>query len=335
MITPIETSGAQLARERASASPRLAIVVPCYNESEVLNTSIDALTGLLRELQDGAQCSDGSFVVFVDDGSSDTTWDLIDAAATRWPGRVHGLRLARNAGHQYALLAGLTYVSDKCDAAISIDADLQDDLAALPQMLGEYRKGAEIVLGVKEARAPDPLFKKITAAGFYKLMHWLGVQLTENHADCRLMSARALRNLNAFPEYVLFLRGLQPLLHRRISTVTYAISPRAAGHSKYTLGKMLALAWNGITSFSIVPLRLITFSGAFVFVVSLGFAVNALIEVAHGNAVTGWASITVPLYLLGGLLMLSIGIVGEYVGKIFLEAKRRPRYLVDDIVNKG
>jgi glycosyltransferase involved in cell wall biosynthesis len=311
--------------------PVVAIVAPCYNESEVLPISIPRLVDLLDSLERQHGCSPDSYVVLVDDGSRDNTWDLIASAASAHAGRIRGLRLSRNAGHQYALLAGLDHVTGQCDAAISIDADLQDDLEALPRMVAEFRAGAEIVLGVKESRVIDPALKKLTALIFYKGMKWMGVNLVENHADCRLMSARALENLARFPEYLMFLRGLQPLIHNRIATVRYSISPRLAGESKYPLSKMMALAWNGITSFSVVPLRLISIIGAAVFSISLLLAFYAFWQALAGDTLPGWASITVPLYLLGGMLMLSIGVVGEYVAKIFMEVKQRPRFLVDEV----
>jgi polyisoprenyl-phosphate glycosyltransferase len=206
-------------------------------------------------------------------------------------------------------------------------------LTALPLMVEEHRSGAEIVLGVKESRTVDPLLKKLTAMMFYKGMKWMGVDLIEDHADCRLMSARALDNLSKFPEYLLFLRGLQPLIHKKIAVVKYQISPRLAGQSKYPLKKMLSLAWNGITSFSVMPLRLISWTGATVFSLSLAFAVYAFAQRLAGHTLPGWASITVPLYLLGGMMMLSIGVVGEYVAKIFMEVKHRPRFLIDEVAH--
>jgi polyisoprenyl-phosphate glycosyltransferase len=312
---------------------KVAIVAPCYNEAEVLPLSIPRLMGVLDDLISSHNCASDSYLVLVDDGSRDNTWDIIAAAAEKYPGRVRGVRLSRNAGHQYALIAGLTYVTGNCDAAISIDADLQDDLDALPRMVAEHRSGAEIVLGVKESRTVDPAFKKLSALIFYKGMKWLGVDLVEDHADCRLMSARALDNLSRFPEHLLFLRGLQPLIHKKISIVKYHISPRLAGQSKYPLRKMLSLAWNGITSFSIAPLRLISWTGAVVFSISLIFAIYAFVQAVTGHTVAGWASITVPLYLLGGMMMLSIGVVGEYVAKIFMEVKQRPRFLVDEVAH--
>jgi glycosyltransferase involved in cell wall biosynthesis len=312
---------------------KIAIVAPCYNEVDVLPLSIPRLIAAIDDLATNHHCAADSYMVLVDDGSRDATWDIIAAAAMQHPGRVRGIRLSKNAGHQYALMAGLTYVTGDCDAAISIDADLQDDLNALPLMVAEHRSGAQIVLGVKESRTIDPPLKKLTAMVFYKVMKWMGVDLVENHADCRLMSARALDNLSKFPEYLLFLRGLQPLIHRKISVVKYHISPRLAGQSKYPLKKMLSLAWNGITSFSIMPLRLISWAGATVFSLSFAFAIYAFAQGVAGQTLPGWASITVPLYLLGGMMMLSIGVVGEYVAKIFMEVKHRPRFLIDEVTH--
>lgn len=310
----------------------LAIVVPCYNEGEILEVAIPRLLEFLDKLSAGNDCAQRSFIVLIDDGSTDNTWELIINASAQHPERVRGLRLACNAGHQGALLAGLDYVTGKCDAAVSIDADLQDDLAAIPAMIEEWRKGAELVLGVRESREADTWFKRNTALGFYRLMRWMGVDLVENHADFRLMSGRALRNLRQFPETNLFLRGLTPLVHQRMAVVSYKRKERLAGETKYPLSKMLGLAWNGITSFSVVPLRLISIAGFLVFLASLFMIAYALIGVVTGRVLPGWTSVVIPLYLLGGLIMLSIGVVGEYVGKLFLETKRRPRFLIDTIV---
>lgn len=310
----------------------IAIVVPCYNEEEMLGITVPALTSLLTSLARDHDCSEQSYVVFIDDGSRDATWDLIEEAAAAGPFR--GLRLACNVGHQAALLAGLDYVTDKCFAAVSIDADLQDDMNVIPQMISRCEAGAQLVLGVRESREVDTWFKRNTALAFYRLMTWMGVDTVENHADFRLMSNKALRNLQHFGERNLFLRGLPPLLHKRVETVTYQRAERAAGETKYPLHKMLALAWNGITSFSIVPLRLITYTGAGVFVASLLMIAYALAGVLMHDTMPGWASVVIPLYLLGGLIMLSIGVVGEYIGKLFLETKQRPRFLIDTIVGE-
>jgi polyisoprenyl-phosphate glycosyltransferase len=313
----------------------LAIVVPCFNESEILGLTIPSILRLLEALVRDSHCTEDSYVVLVDDGSKDDTWRLIEEAARSDSRRVRGVRLASNVGHQGALLCGLDDVTGRCDVAVSIDADLQDDLAAIPKMLSKYREGAELVLGVRETREVDTWFKRNTALYFYRLMRWIGVNLVENHADFRLMSDRALRNLQQFTEYNLFLRALPPFLHRNVATVSYARAERVAGETKYTLGKMLGLAWSGITSFSVAPLRLISAIGALVFLASLGLVAFAVLGVINHRTLPGWASVVIPLYLLGGLLMLSIGVVGEYVGKLFMEVKRRPRYLVDDRVGAG
>lgn len=317
---------------RANAALIYALVVPCYNESDVLQTTISRLADLVEDLVLTYGCSEQSFVVLVDDGSEDDTWELITAAVEHHPKRVRGVRLAQNVGHQGALLCGLDYATERCDAAITIDADLQDDLTAIPTMISEFQKGAELVFGVRESREIDSWFKRTTAALFYKLMRWMGADIVENHADFRLMSARSLRNLRKFSEYNMFLRGLSPLLHRKIAIVTYRREQRSAGDTKYPLHKMLALAWNGITSFSVVPLRLISITSGVVFLVSGVMAMYAFVGVAFGNTLPGWASVVIPLYLLGGLLMLSIGVVGEYVGKVLLEVKRRPRFLIDTVL---
>ncbi|MCG8992290.1 glycosyltransferase family 2 protein [Laribacter hongkongensis] len=313
---------------------QIAIVVPCYNEGEMLGISVPRLVSLIDDLVVSHGCSPHSYIVLVDDGSGDDTWNLIESAAERYPVRVRGLRLSCNVGHQGALLSGLDYVSDRCDAAVSIDADLQDDLAAIPRMIQELRKGAEIVLGVRVSRKVDTWFKRNTALGFYKFMRLLGVDLVENHADFRMMSNAVLRNLRLFSETNLFLRGLPSLLSSKISTVSYERAERIAGETKYPLRKMLALAWNGITSFSIVPLRLISAVGGGVFLLSLIMSIYAVFGMLTGKALPGWTSIVLPLYLLGGMLMLSIGVVGEYVGKVFMETKRRPRFLVNKVIGE-
>lgn len=310
---------------------KLAIVVPCYNEDEMLGITIPRLVSFVDDLIVNHGCSPDSFVLLVDDGSRDTTWKLISGACRHYK-LLRGLCLAVNVGHQGALLAGLDYVTERCDAAVSIDADLQHDLAAIPRMLEEYRSGAEIVLGIRLPSNSDTWFKRNTSIIFYKLMRVMGVDLVENHPDFRLMSAKALSALQQFSEVNLFLRGLPSLLHQRVSTVSYQQAERQAGETKYSLSKMLSLAWNGITSFSVVPLRLISLVGGGIFVFSLVMIAYSIVGVLSGAALPGWASIVVPLYFLGGILMLSIGVVGEYVGKVFLETKRRPRFLVDETI---
>lgn len=319
-------------QKRQDRPCHLAIVVPCFNEEDVLPLSIPTLLQKLRDMIDADQCTKDSYVVLVDDGSSDRTWDIIEEAVNGHVGSFRGLRLARNVGHQAALLAGLDYANGRCDAAISIDADLQDDINAMPRMIEAYRSGAELVLGVRESRDVDTWFKRNSAMGFYRTLRWMGVDLVENHADFRLMSASALRHLSEFSEYNLFLRGLVPMLHSRIETVTYDRSERAAGETKYPTRKMLSLAWNGITSFSVQPLRFISAMGFLVFFITLALLAYAMVGVFSGQVIPGWASVVIPLYLLGGLLMISLGMVGEYIAKLFLEAKQRPRFFVDTIV---
>ena len=313
----------------------LAIVVPCYNEGKILDLTIPALLQLMDKLVAEHGCNMKSFIVLVDDGSDDNTWDLIAIAAMRYPERLRGVRLVSNVGHQCALLSGLDYVTGKCDVALTIDADLQDDLEAIPAMVKEYRKGAELVLGVKRSRAADTWFKRKTALGYYKFMGWIGIYLVENHADCRLMSAKVLYNLRQFPESNLFLRGLLPLLHNRVATVSYDIAPRRKGVSKYSLARMLSLAWDGITSFSVIPIRLISIVGAILFLVSLFMTVFVLVGTMTGETPSEWTWVMLTAYLLGGLIMLSIGMVGEYVGKLLSEVKGRPRFLIDMIVGEG
>ncbi len=306
---------------------RLGVVVPCYNEEAVLPETIARLAALIRGLIEKGRIARESGVYYVDDGSRDGTWRIIQDAAAREPG-VHGIKLSRNRGHQNALLAGLEGAQG--DAIISVDADLQDDLGVIEKMVDLYVGGAEIVYGVRESRATDTIFKRITAEFYYRLLARMGVQIIFNHADYRLMSRRALQALERFGEVNLFLRGIIPQLGFTTATVTYARGERVAGESKYPLRKMLALAANGITSFSIVPLRLIA---------GLGFLISSFSAVMIGwivvgklfdNVIPGWASSVVPIYLLGGVQLLSIGIIGEYIGKIYLETKRRPRFLIEE-----
>lgn len=312
--------------------PTLAIVVPCYNEEEGLSTTVSTLRTLLNGLSRSGKCAANSLIILVDDGSRDATWTVIEKEWAEAPEVVIGIRLAVNGGHQNALAAGLDYATERSSATISIDADLQDDLSALEKMLDHYLDGSEIVLGVKNTRTGDTLVKRVTAWGFYGLLRWMGVKVQPQHADFRLLSSAALKNLRQFPEYHLFLRGFPFLLHRQVTTVHYDISDRKMGTSKYTFRKMMSLALNGITSFSIMPLRIITVLGFFIFLLSGVLSIGAVITALRGEAVPGWASTTVPLYLLGGVNMLCLGVVGEYIGKTYMEAKRRPRYLVDTIL---
>lgn len=312
---------------------KLAIVCPCFNEEELLASSVYSLYEFLDILIEKKMCSDGSFIVLVDDGSEDSTWDKIKLAAAKHPTKIRGIKLAFNSGHQNAIMAGMTYVAGYCDAVVTMDIDLQDDLNAIPVMLEKHASGAEIILGVKLSRTGDSIFKKATARIYYKLMQYMGVDLIPNHADFRLLSRQALNNLMQYQEKALFLRGLQPLIHKNIATVHYHISNRMTGVSKYTFSKMLSLAADGITSFSIRPLRMIFYMGAGVFVISSMLAIFSIISYLQGNVLPGWASITVPIYVLGGIVMLSIGVLGEYIARIFTEVKNRPRFIIDKLTD--
>jgi len=309
---------------------RLAIVVPCYNEQEVLPETNRRLLDLLAKMHSQALVSADSGVHYVDDGSGDGTWGLIEALAAADP-RVHGIKLSRNRGHQMALLAGLLTVEG--DALVSIDADLQDDVAVIETMVREHLSGAEVVYGVRDSRVTDTLFKRNTALAYYRLMKRLGVDLVHNHADFRLLGRRAVEALRQYGEVNMFLRGIVPLIGYKAATVKYDRSARFAGVSKYPLRKMLTFAAEGITSFSVVPLRLITVLG---FIVSL-FSFAMILFVVYGTlvmkaALPGWASTVVPVYFLGGIQLLSIGILGEYIAKIYLETKGRPRYFIERVL---
>jgi len=306
---------------------RLSIVVPCYNEQEVLPETNRRLLALLDRMQSQAMVSADSGIYYVDDGSRDSTWALIESLAAADP-RVHGLKLSRNRGHQMALLAGLLTVEG--DALVSIDADLQDDVAVIENMVREHLAGAEVVYGVRDSRASDSVFKRRTALLYYGLMKRMGVDLVHNHADFRLLGRRAVEALREYGEVNLFLRGIVPLIGYKAATVKYDRAERFAGVSKYPLRKMLAFAAEGVTSFSIVPLRMITVLG---FIVSI-FSFAMILFVVYGTlvmkaALPGWASTVVPVYFLGGIQLLSIGILGEYVAKIYLETKGRPRYFIE------
>ena len=309
-------------------APIIYFVVPCYNEEEVLPLTAGILGKKLVTLINAGVIGEESRILLVDDGSRDGTWKLIENL-NREDGYFLGLKLSRNRGHQNALLAGLSEAARHCDAAISLDADLQDDVDACDQMIERFKAGCDIVYGVRKKRTTDSAFKRLTAEGFYKLMNLLGANTVYNHADFRLMSRRALKGLKEFTEVNLFLRGIVPMIGYPSDVVYYDRKERAAGESKYPLGKMLAFAIEGITSLSIKPIRLITFAGIASFFVSIGFLVWAVVDFYRGNTVSGWAGIMVSIWFIGGLLLLSIGIVGEYIGKIYLETKRRPRYLVE------
>jgi polyisoprenyl-phosphate glycosyltransferase len=307
--------------------PTLTIVVPCYNEEAVLPETQARLLEVLDKLEEKHAISTQSKLVFVDDGSKDGTWRTIENLAEAEP-RITGLKLSRNRGHQNAVLAGLLKSSG--DILITIDADLQDDLDAIEQMISAHATGADIVYGVRKARDTDTWFKRTSAEAYYKLLAIFGVEIVFNHADYRLMSRRAIEALRAYGEVNLFLRGIVPQLGYPTAVVYYDRSERFAGESKYPLSKMLALAWQGITSFSTTPLRIITTLGFLISGGSFAFTMWAiLIRAFTEQAIPGWASTVVPIYLLGGIQLLCIGIIGEYLGKIYTETKNRPRYFIE------
>jgi len=308
---------------------KLSLVVPCYNEEEALPHSAPRLAELVRDLIARGKIAGDSNIWLVDDGSKDGTWPLIESLA-RDSGLFVGVKMSRNLGHQNALLCGL--MSADGDAVISIDADLQDDLAVIEKMVDEFAKGYEIVYGVRKARDTDTWFKRWSALRYYALLRSLGVDIVPNHADFRLMGRRSLQALGEYAEVNLFLRGIIPQLGFRTASVFYDRSERVAGESKYPLGKMIRLALDGITSFSAVPLRLIAGLGGFICMLSLGMAFWAIaIKLFTTRALPGWASTTVPIYLLGGVQLLCIGILGEYVAKTYSETKGRPRYLIEKV----
>ena len=306
----------------------LAVVIPCYNEEEVLPETVKQLTVLMQEMEREGLTDAGSAIWFVDDGSKDKTWELIEGYVVSNP-YIRGLKLARNRGHQNALLAGLENADG--DVLISIDADLQDDIQVIKAMMAEYHKGIDVVYGVRSVRELDTPFKRMTAEGYYHLLKKMGVNIVFNHADFRLMSRRAIEALKAYEEVNLFLRGIIPTIGFPSSTVEYARAARFAGESKYPLRKMLALAADGITSFSAVPLRLIAALGFIIFLLSMGLSAWVFfVKLFTDHATPGWASSVLPMYLLGGIQLLSIGVLGEYIAKMYMETKRRPRYFIQE-----
>ena len=309
---------------------KLNIVVPCYNEEAVLEETTRQLSQLVDDLIEKKKIQ-ACDLVYVDDGSKDATWSLIEQLQAKSP-YVHGIKLAHNVGHQHALWAGLEWSSDKCDAIISIDADLQDDVAVIEQMIDDYHAGCEVVFGVRDERKTDTFFKKWTAQGFYKMMQSMGVDLVYNHADFRLMSRRATQELMLYPERNMFIRGMVKLLGYQTSEVYYNRKERFAGESKYPLTKMLNFAIDGITSFSVQPLRMITSFGFIVTLLSVVAAIYALVSYLCGAAVIGWTSMLISIWFIGGAILLSLGVIGEYIGKIYRETKRRPRYHIEKTI---
>ncbi len=309
----------------------LYIVVPCYNEQEVLRETARRLREKLENLINLGTVSPKSRILFVNDGSKDKTLQIIEELFSECE-LFEGVNLSRNRGHQNALLAGLTVAKEKADVTISMDADLQDDINAVDQMLDEYYAGSDIVYGVRSKRRKDSFFKRFTAEFFYRLMNFLGAETVFNHADYRLMSKRALIGLMSFKEVNLFLRGIVPMIGYRTSSVYYEREERFAGESKYPLKKMIAFALEGITSLSVKPIRFITLIGFLIFITSLIMILYFIIRWLIGATVSGWASIICSVWAIGGLIMLSLGVIGEYIGKIYLESKERPKFIIEKVL---
>lgn len=312
---------------------KLYLVIPCYNEEEVLPETAKRLKDKLSTLVQAGKINPDSRIVFVNDGSRDRTWEIIQ--------ELHkedivfsGINLSRNRGHQNALLAGLMTVKDHADMVISMDADLQDDINAIDAMVDKYLEGIDIVYGVRSSRAKDTFFKKATAEGFYKLMNAMGANTVFNHADYRLMSRRALEGLAEYGEVNLFLRGIVPMIGYPWDVVYYERGERFAGESKYPLGKMLSFAIEGITSLSTKPIRLITGLGFFIFIVSIGMLIYSIVRHFMGATIVGWTTLMVSVWAIGGLILLSLGVVGEYIGKIYLETKARPRFIIEQFLHE-
>lgn len=306
------------------------IIVPCYNEQEVLPLSANKLLSLIDNLSERQIISSDSGLLLVDDGSKDRTWSIIRDLHSQHA-NIRGIKLTKNSGHQNALMAGLERASKICDCCVSIDADLQDDIQVIEEMVGKYYdEGCDIVYGVRQERNTDTLFKRTTAQGFYKIMQWLGTETIYNHADYRLMSRRAVENLLDYRERNLFLRGIVPLIGYKTDKVYYIRSKRIAGESKYPLAKMINFAVDGITSFSVKPVRMVFSLGLLFVVVALCILVYVIVVLMKGQAVSGWASLILSLWFIGGCTLICIGIIGEYIGKIYIEVKDRPRYLIEE-----
>jgi len=307
---------------------RLAIVVPCYNEEAVLPETMRLLSIVLSDLIIKKKISEDSKLLFVDDGSKDRTWDIIEAE--KYHSRyISGIKLAGNCGHQNALLAGLLSTIDKYDVTVSIDADLQDDVNVIEEMIDKYNEGIDIVYGVRSERKTDTFFKRTTAQGFYKVMKLMGINSVYNHADFRLMSRRAVEGLSYFKERNLFLRGIVPNIGYKTDSVYYERKERLAGESKYPLKKMLAFAFDGITSFSVKPMTFIMTLGLVMILFAIIMSIYSLIRLGTGNVVRGWTSLWLAMWFIGGIITFSVGLVGEYIGKIYMEVKERPRYIIE------
>ncbi len=308
------------------------VVLPCYNEEAVLHETCSQLLEVFQEMSRGGLITNSSRIVFVDDGSKDRTWEIITELEEAYQ-EVCGIKLAHNVGHQNALFGGLMTVRDECDCAVSIDADLQDDIHVIPDMIRKFRdEECEIVYGVRKKRDTDTFFKRTSALGFYKIMKVMGVNMVYNHADYRLMGRRALEGLSGFEERNLFLRGMVPLIGYKSDCVYYDRHERFAGESKYPLKKMISFAFDGITSFSINPIRIISAVGMLACVFAVIMALYAFIRKLTGNTGSGWASLMCSIWFIGGLQLLGIGLIGEYIGKMYKEVKRRPRYIVEKFI---
>jgi len=308
--------------------PALAIVVPCFNEEAVLKKTTAEITKNLDLLIKSQTISNQSYILLVDDGSRDKTWAAIEKSKAA-NAKIKGMKLTRNFGHQQALVAGLIHAKNSSDVVITLDADLQDDPKIIGKFVEAYKEGNQVVYGVRKERKQDSFFKRCSATFFYRLMRTLGVEIVYNHADYRLMSRIAIEHLEQFHEVNLFLRGIIPLIGLPSATVYYDRVKRVDGDSKYTLHKMISFAWDAITSFSIKPLRIITITGFLIFIFSLAAGAWVLVELIKGNAIHGWASTVLPIYFIGGIQILSIGVIGEYLGKIYQEVKKRPRYIIE------
>ena len=311
---------------------RLYVVIPCYNEEEVLPETSKRLNEKMSSLIKDGKISPDSRVAFVNDGSKDKTWEVIT--------KLHeenklfsGINLSKNRGHQNALLAGLMTVMDNCDMAISMDADLQDDINAMDEMIDKFHAGCDVVYGVRSARKKDTFFKRFTAEFFYKIMNKMGAKTVFNHADYRLLSKRALEGLAGFKEVNLFLRGMVPMIGYKSDIVYYERGERFAGESKYPLSKMLAFAVEGVTSLSVKPIRYITGAGFLIFFISIAILIYSIVRFFMGATVQGWTTLMVSIWAIGGIIMISLGIVGEYVGKIYLETKGRPRFIIEQFLD--
>lgn len=308
--------------------PLLTIIVPCYNEEEVLAETMNQLGTILQDMKEKMMIQEASDLLFVDDGSKDRTWEIIETASEQQP-HINGVKLSRNFGHQNALLAGMKTAEGRADCIISIDSDLQDDVNVIPDFVEKYREGYEVVYGIRDERKTDTRFKRSSAHLFYSMMGKFGIHLIPDHADYRLLGSMALQEMNLFPENNIFLRGIVPLIGFKSEKVYYHRKERFAGESKYPLKKMLAFAADGLTSFSVAPIRLVTGLGGLMFVIAIIIGIYTFVQHLSGTAETGWSSLMLSIWVIGGVQMVSLGVVGEYIGRIYSEVKHRPRFIVE------